>query len=255
MKASLAAAGALLLLAGTPASAHRLDEYLQATTISVEKHRVQTQLRLTPGVAVFSIVLANIDTDANGVISEAEQQAYAESVLGDLSLTIDGDRLQLRLVSSKFARIEEIKEGRGEIQLEFNADVPGGGPNRSLIFENQHESRIAAYLVNCLVPRDPDIRVTAQSRNYEQSFYRLDYAQANVGSGALSSWLSSYRTWLGTALLLFGGLVFVCVIRKTEGRRRITQLPTIGFEASNSKKRETYGGVALCRIIAALHRR
>ena len=55
MKTRLAAAGAILLLAGTPASAHRLDEYLQATTISVEKDRVQAQIRLTPGVAVFSV--------------------------------------------------------------------------------------------------------------------------------------------------------------------------------------------------------
>jgi len=127
MKMRLAAAGAILLFVGTPAFAHRLDEYLQATTISVEKDRVQAQIRMTPGVAVFPVVLAHIDTDADGVISEAEQRAYAEGVLGDLSLTIDGDRLQLRLVSSKFANIEEMKEGRGEIQLEFDADVPGGG--------------------------------------------------------------------------------------------------------------------------------
>jgi hypothetical protein len=207
MKKMLAAA-TILLLIGTPVSAHRLDEYLQAATISVEKDCVQAQIRLAPGVAVFPRVLANIDTDADGVISEAEQWAYAERVLRDLSLTIDGDRLRLRLVSLKFAKIEEMKEGRGEIQLEFNAGVPRGGPHRRLIFENHHQSRIAAYLVNCLVPRDPDIRITAQSRNYVQSFYQLDYVQADVRSGALSSsWWSDVRGWPGTsALLLFAWL-------------------------------------------------
>ena len=180
MKTMLAAAGAILLSVGGPASAHRLDEYLQATTISVKKDRVQAQIRLTPGVAVFRKVLANIDIDADGVISEAEQRTYAERVLRDLSLTIDGERLRLRLVSSKFAKTEVMKEGRGDIELEFDADVPRGGPNRRLIFENQHQSRIAAYLVNCLVPRDPDIQITAQSRNYRQSYYRLDYSQAVV---------------------------------------------------------------------------
>ena len=211
MKTRLAAAGAILLLVGTPASAHRLDEYLQATTISVERDRVRAQIRLTPGVAVFPIVLANIDTDADGVISEAEQLAYAERVLGDLSLTIDGDRLRLRLVSLKFAKIEEMNEGLGEIQLEFDADVASGGPNRSLTFENQHQSRIAAYLVNCLVPRDPGIRITAQNRNYQQSFYQLDYIQADVRSGPQSSaWWSSSRGWLGAAaLLLLAGFGFV----------------------------------------------
>lgn len=211
MKLRLAAAGAILLLAGTPASAHRLDEYLQATTISVEKDRVQAQIRLTSGVAVFPTVLESIDTDADGVISEAEQRAYAQRVLGDLSLTIDGDRLQLRLVSMKFATIEEMKEGSGEIQLEFDAEVSSIGLNRRLIFENQHQSGIAAYLVNCLVPRDPDIRITAQNRNYEQSFYQLDYVEAEVRSGPQSSaWWSSSRGWLGAAaLLLFAGFSFV----------------------------------------------
>jgi hypothetical protein len=205
MKTRLAAVGAILLWAGAPGSAHRLDEYLQATTISLEKDRVQAQLRLTPGVAVFPIVLAKIDTNSDGVISEAEQQAYAKLVLRDVSLTIDGDRLPLRLIATKFARTEEMKEGRGEIQLDFDADLPRGGPNRELIFENHHQSRIAAYLVNSLVPRDPDIRLTRQSRDYQQSFYRLDYVQAGVRSSPPSfAWWSGGRTSLGIlALLLF----------------------------------------------------
>jgi len=210
MKTRLAIAGVILFLVGTSASAHRLDEYLQATTISVEKDRVQAQIRLTPGVAVFPVVLAQIDTDADGVISEAEQRTYAGRVLGDLSLKLDGIRLQLRLVSLKFAKIEEMKEGLGEIQLEFDADVSGGGPNRRLIFENQHKSPIAAYLVNCLVPRDPDIRITAQNRNYQQSFYQLDYVQADVRSGPQSSawWLNSWGLPGVAAFLLFAGFGF-----------------------------------------------
>src|SRR5438128_2322190 len=113
------AAATVLLSMGTPASAHRLDEYLQAALISVEKDRVQVQIRLTPGVAVFPIVLAIIDTDADGVISESEQRVYTERVVRDLSVTVDGDRLKPRLVSTKFPGTGEMKEGHGEIQLEF----------------------------------------------------------------------------------------------------------------------------------------
>ncbi len=184
-----------ILCAGMPVFAHRLDEYLQATIMSVEKDRVQAQICLTPGVAVFPTVLAAIDTDRDGVISEAEQRAYAGRVLRDLLVTIDGDPLKPRLTSLQFPTIEEMKEGRGEIQIEFNADLPPNGPNRKLIFENHHQSQIAAYQVNCLVPRDPDIRILAQNRNYSQSHYELDYAQAGV---------RSIRDWLGTvAVLLF----------------------------------------------------
>ncbi|PYQ09171.1 MAG: hypothetical protein DMF83_04355 [Acidobacteria bacterium] len=208
MKGWLAAAGTMLLSVSTPAFAHRLDEYLQATTISLEKDRVQAQIRLTPGVAVFPIVFASIDSDADGIISEAEQHAYAERVLRDLSLTIDGDRVQLRLVSSRASNVQEMMDGRGEIQLDVDGNVPHGGHDRRLVFENHHESRIAAYLVNCLVPSDPDIRVTAQDRNYDQSFYQLDYVETGARSGPLSlgQW-SGAAGWLGAAaLVLFARL-------------------------------------------------
>lgn len=193
---ALAFAAALLTWAGTPASAHRLDEYLQATIIRVEKDRVQAQLNLTPGVAVFPALLADIDTDADGAISTAEQRAYAQRVLADLSLAMNGEPLRLRLVTANFADIEDLKQGRGAIEIEFIADVPGSGRNRRLIFENHHETRIAAYLVNCLMPRDPDIRITAQKRNYQQSLYELNYVQAGVPQGPLSAW------WAGIAALL-----------------------------------------------------
>jgi hypothetical protein len=203
MRLSLAAAGAILLSAGTPSFAHRLDEYLQATMLRVEKDSVGAEMRLTPGVAVFPVVLASIDGDADGLISDAEQSAYAARVLRDLSLTIDGDPVRLRLVSSKFAKIEEMKEGLGEIQLEFRADLPPGGPNRRLVFKNHHQSGMAAYLVNSLVPRDQDIRFTAQNRNEDQSVYQLDYAQAAVPSNPLSfGWWSGDRLWTGAAALL-----------------------------------------------------
>jgi hypothetical protein len=215
MKTRLAAAAVVLLWLGTPAAAHRLDEYLQATIISVDKSRIQMQIRLVPGVAVLPIVLANMDTDADGVISETEQRAYAKRVVHDLSLTIDGDPLRPRLVSTRFPAIGEMKEGLGEIQLELNADLPHNGPNRKLIFENHHQSRIAAYMVNCLVPRDPDIRILAQNRNYTQSFYRLDYVQAGVGSERLFfSWRSGGRGWLGAiALILFTRFVLLSLQR------------------------------------------
>jgi hypothetical protein len=183
MKAGTAvAAAAILLSVGTPASAHRLDEYLQATTLSVGKDRVRAQIRLAPGVAVLPVVLASIDRDADGIISEAEQHAYAQRVLLDLSLTIDGGRVPLRLVSSRASTVKEMRDGLGEIRLEADAPVSHGGQNRRLVFENHHESRIAAYLVNSLVPSDPDVRFAAQDRSYDQSVYRLDYTVCSRGS-------------------------------------------------------------------------
>ena len=211
------AATLILALIGTPLSAHRLDEYLQATIVSVEKKRVHAEMRLTPGVAVLPEVLANIDANADGVISKAEQWAYAEQVVHDLSFTIDGDRLTLHLGAIRFPAMEEITEGRGEIQLEVDADLPRNGPNHRLIFENQHERRIGAYLVNCLVPRDPDIHIVAQNRNYSQSFYQLDFVDASVRSIPLSLvWLSGAGKPMGTVAFLL--LVWLALLWRNRAR-------------------------------------
>jgi hypothetical protein len=240
MKTELVAAGTMLLLAATPAAAHRLDEYLQATTLLVEKDRVQTQICLTPGVAVFPTVRAGLDTDGDGVISAAEQQAYAQRVLGDLSLTLDGTPLQLRLTSLKFAAIEDLRDGRGEIQLDFDADVASGSSKRKLIFENRHHSRIAAYLVNSLVPSKPGIRITSQYRNYPQSFYQLEYTQDAMSPAlqSLGRWLNG-DGWLGVvALLMIAG----CAVVWQRARATNTSMRVcIQIPAANEKPSLTPG--------------
>ena len=209
MKLCLAAA-AILWLGAASSFAHRLDEYLQGTIVSVEKNQLHAQVMLTPGVAVFSDLFADIDTNSDGTISPEEQRAYALRFLSEVSLAIDGHLLSPRLLAYRFPETGEMKEGRGEIQLEFDADLPPGGPNRKLTFENHHESRISVYQVNCLAPRDPDIRIVAQNRNYLQSHYELDYVQGAVSVNWLASvWLGASK-WLGTgALILLGWLMLL----------------------------------------------
>jgi hypothetical protein len=178
--------------------------------ISVEKDHVEAVMRLTPGVAVSSFVLRGIDTNDDGVISPTERHAYAERVLRDVSFSMNGHMLNTRLISVEFPGTEEIKEGLGEIQIGISADLPNGGPNRRLVFANHHQSGIAAYLVNSLVPRDRDIRIVAQNRNQQQSFYQLDYVQGGGSSNTLFPGWRDERQWLAlTALLLLTRLVFL----------------------------------------------
>jgi hypothetical protein len=177
------------------AFAHRLDEYLEATILSVDSGRVDVSMRLVPGVAVSSAVIAGIDTDGDDTISDAEQVAYAQRVLKAVSLSLDGRLLPLHLVSASFPAIDEMKQGIGEIQIVFTANLPSGGGHRRLIFENHHQSGIAVYLVNCLAPQDKNIQIAGQTRNENQSFYQLDFAQG--GAGAERTFLPSFSGFAG----------------------------------------------------------
>ena len=140
--------------------------------------------------------------NADGRISEIEQRAYARQVLNDLSLTIDAQPLIPRLLSFRFPATEEMKQGRGEIQIELDADLPTGIGNRRIILKNNHQSAISAYQANCLVPSDPDIRIFAQNRNYSQSLYEVEYVQAGASSERVpvSQWANA--GWAGAFAML-----------------------------------------------------
>ena len=217
MKTRLAAALLVLIWTATPLFAHRLDEYLQATTIDLQKGRVVLTLRLTPGVQVLPTVLASIDTDKDGTLSAAEERAYADRVLEDLTLTVDGKSLPLRLVSSTFPTLDLMKEGVGVIVLSLEAPVPRGGSSRTLVFENRHQRAISVYLANCLFPSYSDIRITRQTRNYEQSVYRVNYTQAGVApepAAAVSG--SGIRRWLvADGVVLLASVVLLYWRRRT----------------------------------------
>lgn len=203
MKTTLPLVCAIVLLAGNMVCyAHRLDEYLQSTLISIEKDRVVGHMYLTPGVAVFSPVFAMIDTDRDGVVSESEQRAYANRVLQEVSLKIDGELSAIRFVRASFPEMEEMKQGRGYMQVEFEASLPRGSRNRKLVFSDQHAPDISAYLVNCLVPRDHDIRITDQKRNFPQSVYQVNYVVESSGPDGMSLWWSPSPLWIGTAVFL-----------------------------------------------------
>ncbi len=151
-------------------------------------------------------MIHTIDTDGDGAISAAEQQAYAARVLKDLALRIDGRLLAPRVTSVQFPALNEIREGRGEIQLDVAADLPRGGRERKLVLVNHHLRRIAAYEVNCLLPRDPRVRIDAQKRDYAQSVYELDYEETDQPPGMASGGLICVTAAL---LLLTARLVFV----------------------------------------------
>jgi len=171
------------------AEAHRLDEYLQATRISIEPGRIVVEINLTPGAAVANDVIATIDRDGNGEISDTEGAGYASDVLHSVSLNVDGERHSLVLQNYEFPLSEKIRRGEGIIRL-YAATTAGqvsSGPHQ-LRFANRHRSDIGVYLVNALVPVDDRIRIKAQSRDFLQREYGVEYVvDSNVGSISAAS--------------------------------------------------------------------
>ena len=164
------------LLAGTDASAHRTDDYLQAARIGLEPDRVQITLDLTPGAAVAEPFLATLDRDRDGSLSADEQREYAEQVVRALQVAIDDQRLQPRVLSSSGADPSAFRRGDGTIRLHIEATFPevAAGSHR-LRFRNAHLAGQSAYLANALVPESARVAVTAQRRDRDQSELTIEY--------------------------------------------------------------------------------
>jgi hypothetical protein len=167
----------LALTALPPAAfAHRLDEYLQATLVEIEPDTIRLHVNLTPGVAAADVVLAMIDRDHDGTISPDEAAAYTELLRRDLTVRLDGREVELTLKGSTFPTCAEVRKGSGTIQTGFAARV-GDLPARphQLIVENRHLPAVGVYLVNAARPTSPLVRVTAQTRNDNQSNGEIEF--------------------------------------------------------------------------------
>jgi hypothetical protein len=202
MKLKFAACTAMvLLLCSIPAWAHRIDEYLQATILSLESNQVQASMRLIPGVMVAFSVIAMIDANHDGVFSEHEKRAYADRVLGDLSLSINGQVVKPQLDLWNIPDASHLRDGLGEIHLEYHVDLPPGtAVNRTLVLANRHLNGSSVYLVNVEVPQNRTLHVVDQKRNPLQSVYELDYQQSVRAAGSSSRWPRTRAWWNGLQL-------------------------------------------------------
>jgi len=156
--------------------AHRLDEYLQATLVSIEPGEIRLRVNFTPGVAVAERVLSRIDRDHDGIIDANEAAAYAESVKHDLVIRLDQHEVGLKLIASNFPAPAELRTGWGIIQVEFSltADSLTPGTHR-LSLKNRHRPAPSVYLLNAAQPRSALVRIIRQKRNKNQSKGEIEF--------------------------------------------------------------------------------
>jgi hypothetical protein len=202
--ASLALPCAWLATLAT-ANAHRLDEYLQATRLSIDTDRVDLEIDLTAGAALASEVFSWIDTNRDGEISDAEGEAYAQQVLGSVALKIDGRSAPIRSVESSFPQLSEMSLGVGTIRLRAVAKVPAAGAGRHQVsFLNTHRPESSVYLVNALVPENPRIQLGEPRRDFAQHGLTLDYSVMSDAPVARTLALLAGLAMAGWLLLRFG---------------------------------------------------
>src|SRR3954470_18408728 len=94
---SLLALLILLFVVVSSVSAHPLDEIVHASYLTLTNETLLVDVDVSPGVLVAAKVLPMIDTDNSGDISQAEGQAYADTVVKSLSLKANNTAILLTL--------------------------------------------------------------------------------------------------------------------------------------------------------------
>jgi hypothetical protein len=212
MKRLVVASLAMLALADRPASAHQLDEYLQASRLAIAKTQLRIEMSLTPGVAVAPTVFALIDRNGDGQVSSTEIDSYARELLRDVVLSVDGQPVALTIAGVAGATWEAMRDGAGTIRVEALASVRAMSAGRHQIrLVNTHQSGLSVYLVNALAPADPDITIAAQRRDVLQHGIELDVD--------IASWSSSM---LWTAL-------FVCAFATLARHHKVQEIRVFLF--------------------------
>jgi hypothetical protein len=183
MRNRIATIGAVvaILIVGVRVDAHRLDEYLQATRVSIELDRVTLEIDLTPGASLASKVIQWIDADGNGQLSGTERSAYAQQVIDSVTVSLDGMPKALALTDSAFPDFETMPLGTGTIRLRAAAGLPAAASGRHVLtILNSHRPETSVYLANAMVPADQRIAIASQRRDPSQSRLTLEY---DVASG------------------------------------------------------------------------
>ena len=158
-----------------PAGAHRLDEYLQATRLSIDLERVGLEIDLTAGVAVAPRSLPGLIRTAT-VRSPTLRAKPMRDRCSALSCCQSTSRpVPITLIEIRFPQFREMSLGVGTIQVRATAKVSATGAGRHQVsYLNTHRSESSVYLVNALVPADPRIQT-------RRSAARSRAARADVG--------------------------------------------------------------------------
>lgn len=164
-------------------SAHVLDQYLQVAQVMLAPDGVRVELRLIPGSQMAARILPLIDTNGDGKILHTEEQAYAQRVLKDVTLEVDGHRVPLTMTKLQFPSLSEMNEGNGAIRLYLTAEAGlNTAGTHQLSFRNNHMPELGVYLANAIIPATNEIKITGQTRDRLQHNLQISFQTIPVAT-------------------------------------------------------------------------
>lgn len=198
--------------------AHRIDEYLHAAFVAIRPAGAELQLSLTPGQAVAGAVMAEMDSDRDGRVSDLEQRAYAESILNHLRVDIDDAATLPRLESFRFPEAAAVREGVGVVELKatISCEPFAEGTHRFRLV-NRHTNHSTIHLANALQPETSEIEILRQTRDLTQRELVIEFAAHPIRPEAPRM----KRPWLPFAVVIGLGAALAATLKRRSKPARV----------------------------------
>jgi hypothetical protein len=138
----------LLILAAGPALAHPYDEVVQGAYLTLAPGQVRLELDLTPGPAVAGALLKALDPDNDQRVTAPEARAYAQQVLNQSSLVLDGAPARWRVERVETPDYASLKLQSDTLKIYAVADRPDRPGPHTLGYDNRYQPAKSQCIAN-----------------------------------------------------------------------------------------------------------
>jgi hypothetical protein len=179
----------LLALFGSSVLAHPLDEVVQGAYLTLLPGELRLELDITPGTQVADAVLTVLnpktnkeaDQEADHIITDAQARAYAQSVLQQSTLVLDGVAAPWSLERVSVPPYQNLKLATDTIKIYAVAKRPDRAGALTLRYENRYQPAKSQWIANVFLQPGPDWRyeITGQQHSDDGRLLTVTYTAAS----------------------------------------------------------------------------
>ena len=171
-------------------TAHAIDMHFQDQAIQISQDGLQVDWKITPGPMLAGPLWDEADLDKNGIISQPEEQAWAEPILPQWEAWLDGKPLNsFKLKDVHWpASIDDLQGGTVPIEIVLTIQWPSGLTGQHLLeFHNTFQEGISQNSFS--LKSDPGVNFSSPQQNNSQLSTTVYFSSTYAGAG-LTTWES-----------------------------------------------------------------
>lgn len=167
----------LLALIPTWAGAHPVDEVVQGAYLTLLPGQLRLEVDITAGSAVVREIIKSLDTDADRNITTEEARAYAQRVLDQSTLALDGVATKWTLENVRVPAYRNLELGSDTIRIYAATERPERRGAHSLSFDNRYQPAKGRWTANVFLQPGAGwhYQVTGQQRGDEGRQFAATY--------------------------------------------------------------------------------